>query len=138
MDLPIASVMRSKYATYPEYHTSLDNFDLVTELGLQKSFDAYKRILETIEWHCYPRTRILCEPMMSKRGLRSPISQVGSATNTKTMMNLIAYSDGISSLINIADTLDLPVWDLFDTAEFLESLDILKLKFGISSGLSIN
>jgi aminopeptidase-like protein len=131
VDLPIASVMRSKYGTYPEYHTSLDNFELVTERGMQQSFEAYRHILEAIEYHCFPKTRILCEPKMSDRGLRSPISQVGSANDTKDMMNLIAYSDGETSLLEIANTLAVPVWELQSIAQSLASLEILDLCFGL-------
>jgi hypothetical protein len=37
IDLSIASIFRSKYEEYPEYHTSLDNFEtVVTEKGIEE------------------------------------------------------------------------------------------------------
>ena len=44
VDLNIATIMRSKFGTYKEYHTSLDNFNLVTERGLKQSFKLTKAI----------------------------------------------------------------------------------------------
>ena len=37
IDLGITSIFRSKYTEYPEYHTSLDNFDVVTLKVLQEA-----------------------------------------------------------------------------------------------------
>ena len=50
INLPIASILRTKYGKYPEYHTSLDNLDnVVTPKGLDGGYWALRRAIELIE-----------------------------------------------------------------------------------------
>ena len=69
IDLPLCSVMRSKYHVYPEYHTSRDDCTLVTQKGLEDSVNIMTRILEALEENVVYEPRVLCEPQLGKRGL---------------------------------------------------------------------
>ncbi len=128
VDLPVSSVMRSKYATYPEYHTSFDNMELVTPTGLEQSFIAHQKIVETIESDCVPVCNVLCEPKMSDRGLRPTIGKVGSANSGRDMMNLIAYADGARTLLEIAEIINAPAWELRQIADMLAELGVLEIE----------
>ena len=49
IDLGITSIFRSKYTEYPEYHTSLDNFDVVTLKGLTGGYNVAKNSIKIIQ-----------------------------------------------------------------------------------------
>jgi aminopeptidase-like protein len=125
IDLPIASVMRSKYGEYPEYHTSLDNLELVSPAGLQGAFDVYTSIIELLEFNDYYKVNCLCEPQLGKRGLYPDLSTKGSAQAVRTLSNLIAYSDGERDLIQIAEKINVPAAQLYDTITKLINADLL-------------
>ena len=113
VDLPIASIMRSKYEEYPEYHTSFDNLMLITPVGLEGGFEAVKKVIEAIEINCKPMVTVLCEPQLGRRGLYPTLSTTKpKGPYLQNMMDLIAYSDGTNSLIEIADIIGIPIWEL--------------------------
>ena len=114
IDLPVCSLMRSKYGTYPEYHTSLDDLTLVTPQGLGQTIETYIQAIEILEANQFPKTLTLGEPQLGKRGLYSNLSKVGSAANAMTMRNLIAYADGTQDLIALAQLFECSVSELAD------------------------
>ncbi len=113
IDLPVASVMRSKYGAYPEYHTSLDTLDsVVTARGLGQSFALYRRMIEALEQHCHPVAQVLGEPQLGRRGLYPNLSVKGSTAPVRSMLDLISMADGRTALVDIAEACSVPVWDL--------------------------
>lgn len=112
INLPMTTIMRSKYGEYPEYHTSLDNLDVISPAGLQGGFESIRRSIEALEVNKVYRMTVFGEPQLGKRGLYPTISTKGSATAVRTMMNLIAYCDGSKDLLAIADIIGSPIWEL--------------------------
>ncbi len=126
IDLPIASILRTKYGEYPEYHTSLDNLDdVVTPKGLDGGYWALRKALELIEKNNIYKINILCEPQMGRRGLYPTLSKKNSGDQTRFIMNFLSYCDGEHTLIDIAEKINLPAWDLYKSIETLISHDLI-------------
>lgn len=125
VDLPVASIMRSKYHEYPEYHTSLDDLELVTPSGLFGGYSIVKRILESIEQNKVYKCCQLCEPQLGKRNLYPNLSRVNTNKVVKNRMNLLAYADGMLDLIDISNILNVPIWDLHSEALILKKDGLL-------------
>jgi aminopeptidase-like protein len=94
VDLPVVSLMRSKYGTYPEYHTSLDDLSFVTPSGLQGGLDMMKAVVNELESIPRWRSTVLGEPQMGKRGLYPTTSTSTSGHEVYDMMNVLAFCDG--------------------------------------------
>jgi aminopeptidase-like protein len=127
VDLPVATIMRSKYGEYPEYHTSLDNLDLISPEGLSGGFHALQKAIEAIERNTVLRSAVYCEPQLGKRGLYPTVSVKGSANEARKMMNFISYCDGDHSLLDIAELIKVPVWDLYPLADKLLKHEVLEV-----------
>ena len=120
IDLPIASILRTKYGKYPEYHTSLDVLDkVVTPKGLDGGYWALRRALEILEKNRNYKVNILCEPQMGRRGLYSTLSSKKTDSEARLMMNFISFCDGEHSLLDIAEKINVPAWHLYEMIDQL-------------------
>lgn len=103
VDLPICSIMRSKYGTFDEYHTSLDNFNLVNNKALNESVDIYMEAINIFEKNFYkPKINVFCEPQLGKRGMYPKISTKESGKTVRNLMNFISFCDGENTILDIS------------------------------------
>lgn len=125
-DLPVCSVMRSKYGEYPEYHTSLDDLEhVVTPEGLQGGLDVMKDCITLLEANVKYRTVLPGEPQMGKRGLYPTTSIKGGAGDVRNMMNVITYCDGEHDVIDLCSRTGLPWTAVNEMLRRLEAAEIV-------------
>jgi aminopeptidase-like protein len=125
VDLPMVSVMRSKYGEYREYHTSLDDLDFVTPAGLQGGFGALRDCLELLERNRTYRSTCLGEPQLGRRGLYPTVGARELSRQVRDLMDLLAYADGTNDLIDISDTIGVPVSRLHPIVDKLVDAGLL-------------
>ena len=125
VDLPVVSIMRSKYREYPEYHTSLDNLNFVTPAGLQGAFSIMQDCLELLERNRTYRASCLGEPQLGRRGLYPTIGSKDSHGQVQHILDLLAYADGAHDFIEISNIIGVPVWNLYPLAEKLANAGLL-------------
>lgn len=126
VDLPVCSLMRTKYGMYPEYHTSLDNLDFVTPKGLRGGFELVRAWLAAIEEDRVYSREILCEPCMGRRGLYPSVSMLGSSSAfTRDFMDILAYVDGKTSLLEIAEIINRDIESCAASARVLNEHELI-------------
>lgn len=125
IDLPVVSLMRTKYREFPEYHTSLDNLDFVTPSGLEGSFALHKDCIELLERNRLYKVHCLAEPQLGKRGLYPTIATKDSHQRVIDMLNFIAYADGCKDLIDISNIIKVPAQNLYPIVDKLVAADLL-------------
>lgn len=128
IDLPLCAICRSKYAEYPEYHTSLDNLSLISPSGLNGALEVYMQCLAGLEHNYYYRVNCLCEPQLGRRGLYPTLSRKGAYDEIKAMTDFIAYADGTNDLFDISNMIQVPVYRLIEIADKLEKNGLLVKK----------
>ena len=103
IDIPISSIFRSKYGSYPEYHTSLDDFNLVTLKGIYGGFQVAKTAINNLLNEIVPKNKMLCEPHMSKYNLYPTLSSKKKSNSvSKYYMDFLQYADGKNNLRKIS------------------------------------
>ena len=121
VDIPMTSFFRSKYNEYPEYHTSKDIFEkVVTKEGLKGSYKIMKQTIQYLMNTKYPKTNVICEPKMDKRGLYSYTSTLNKSFKfQRKLIDFLMYSDGKNSVEEISRKINL---DLTITNKLLKIL----------------
>ena len=119
IDLPVVNVTRSKWDEYEEYHTSLDNFDLVTKKGLDESLDFYLKCLNVLENNRNYTLKVLGEPQLGKRGLYPTVSDKNTWIKVKNLCNVISMLDGQNDIIDICEFLNI---SFFECDEIIQNL----------------
>ena len=112
IDLPLISLMRTKYGSYREYHTSLDDLTVITPSGLQGGLDLVRDCIELLESNEYYVATVLGEPQLGRRGLYHAMHARTVADIVLMRTHVLAYCDGEHSVLDLADLLDLPVDDV--------------------------
>ena len=125
IDLPIASIFRTKYDKYPEYHTSLDNFSLVTEKGIRGGFNVAKEAIGILIKKIIPKNKILCEPQMGKRGLYPTLSTKNKKKITGHYMDFLQYADGKNDLESISILLNIKLSSTYKIYNILKKNNLV-------------
>ncbi len=131
VDLPISSLMRSKYNTYPEYHTSGDNLNFISDNGLKGGFNYVKNILVILENNFKYKSKLKCEPLMSSRNLYPQISSrknspLSAGNKFKNYLDFIAFADGKNDLIDISNIMNVSAFKLIEIKNQLVKLKLIE------------
>tara|TARA_B110000971_G_scaffold144068_1_gene147197 strand:+ start:684 stop:1967 length:1284 start_codon:yes stop_codon:yes gene_type:complete len=129
VDLPIISLMRTKYGAYKEYHTSDDNLEFISPEGLQGGYEINLNFLKIVSLNKLYKSTTIGEPFLSRHGLRN--KRKGNEPldlNSTSIINFLVYSDGRNDLIDICEKTGIDLLSFHKTINLLVEKKIVDEK----------
>ncbi len=138
VNLPFVQASRTVYATYDEYHTSLDNPDLFSLESIEQSAAVLYDIIKTYDLSVHKvQTTTYGEPQLGKRDLYPTIntplilqsSKDGVSDNRVTLDNilkLLNYADGSFTLMDLSLMTGMSLKEVIDYYKLLKSKGVFK------------
>ena len=119
-DLPVGCLMRSPHGSFPEYHTSADDLELVRPAALADSLDLCERIVAALEAnHTYASCNPKCEPQLGRRGLYGLLGGTARSESELAMLWILNLADGRHDLVAVAERSGLAFEIVAETAALL-------------------
>lgn len=127
INLPVGCFMRTPNGKYPQYHTSADDLNLVKPEALAESLDRLLRIVQTLEQNrLYLNQNPKCEPQLGRRGLYRTMGGTSGSRFEESLLWVLNLSDGVHSLLDIAERSGLDFKELDQAAKALLKCDLLR------------
>lgn len=103
-NLPVGSLMRTRYSKFKEYHTSADNLEYIKPEALDETYRMYLKVIETAELNAtYKNLSPYGEPALGKRGLyKNERVQADFPDIQQAYLWVLNYSDGDHDLLEIS------------------------------------
>jgi len=126
-DLPVGLLQRSRFATFPQYHTSADNLDFISAPNLADSLRAIWRTIEIAEADFTPlNLSPKGEPQLGRRGLyASTGGDKDGPARAMAYLWVLNQADGSRTLLDIAERSGLPFHVVLAAARALEKVGLI-------------
>tara|TARA_B100001057_G_scaffold431021_2_gene458184 strand:+ start:3200 stop:4462 length:1263 start_codon:yes stop_codon:yes gene_type:complete len=92
LNLPFVTLCRSRFGDYKEYHTSLDNLNIISNKSLNGTVKILKKFVEEIQKNQIFIKDIFCEPFLFKYNLINNISKFEKGKN-RDIKNICAFTN---------------------------------------------
>lgn len=126
-NLPVGCLMRSVWGTFPEYHTSADNLDLIQPTRLAGSLRLCESIFDVLEHNRrYRSLNPYCEPQLGRRNLYQSTDGKSGNEEINARLWVLNLSDGRHSLLDIAERSGMAFSTIRDAAKVLQDGGLLE------------
>ena len=118
-NFPVGLIMRTMYGQYKEYHTSLDNKEIISFKAMMETVNTYFEVIKTIDENVLYKCKVQCgTPQLSKSPIPFYPSKMSSnmfnphRNELNMLLELVNLSDGENDLLDIAEKKNFKLLDL--------------------------